>query len=186
MSFSPQHTEHSSAVEPRWTPPSSVLLQSVASARAPSGFHLLDFHLLCCERTWAGLDDGVPVKIILDVIGWHAMHLEVSRRYHVLLVHLCMMSWRGNRRQRVHNCGTEAEQTFLHPFLRHLSLWAQWCSLGACGDILEDPSWTYSVWSPCRDFLHEKQPKRIYLSHADQQIKERFTHFFYYSYYLIQ
>lgn len=138
------------------------------------------------RKDLGGLDDGVPVKIILDVIGWHAMHLEVSRRYHVLLVHLCMMSWRGNRRQRVHNCGTEAEQTFLHPFLRHLSLWAQWCSLGACGDILEDPSWTYSVWSPCRDSLHEKQPKRIYLSHADQQIKERFTHFFYYSYYVIQ
>lgn len=46
---------------------------------------------------------------------------------------------------------------FIHLFLGHLSSWAQWCSLGACGDILGDPSWTYSVWNPCRDFLRRQQ-----------------------------
>lgn len=41
------------------------------------------------------LDNGVPVKVVLDVIGWHAMDLEVSARDHVLLVHLCVVSGHG-------------------------------------------------------------------------------------------
>lgn len=43
----------------------------------------------------------------------------------------------------------------------HLSLWVQCCSFGACGDILEDPSWTYSVWSPCRDFLRRETEQNL-------------------------
>lgn len=38
------------------------------------------------------LDNGVPVEVVLDVIGWHAMDLEVSAGDHVLLVHLCVVS----------------------------------------------------------------------------------------------
>lgn len=48
--------------------------------------------LLFAKKEVYGLDNGVPIKVILDVVGWHAMHLEVSRRYHVLLVHLRMVS----------------------------------------------------------------------------------------------
>lgn len=47
----------------------------------------------CLPTNIRGLDNGVPIKVILDVIGGHAMHLEVSSRYHVLLVHLCVVSW---------------------------------------------------------------------------------------------
>lgn len=39
-----------------------------------------------------GLDNGVPVEVILDVVSRHAAHREVSSRHHVLLVHLCMMA----------------------------------------------------------------------------------------------
>lgn len=74
----------------------AVLLQSVASAWLPLASTSSTFSFLL-PNDFDGLDNGVPIKIILDVIGWHAMHLEVSRRYHVLVVHLCMMSWRGNR-----------------------------------------------------------------------------------------
>lgn len=77
------------------------LLQSVSA-----GLPLASTFLL--REGCDGLDDGVPVKIILDVIGWHAMHLEVSRRYHVLLVHLCVMSWGENSRQSLQNGGNEA------------------------------------------------------------------------------
>lgn len=61
---------------------------------APSGFHLLSSprSLFCVQRELWRLDDGVPVKVVLDVIGLHAMHLEVSGGDHVLLVHLCMVS----------------------------------------------------------------------------------------------
>lgn len=51
----------------------------------------------------------------------------------------------------------ELSRGLIHLFLCHLSSWAPWCSLGPCGDILGDPSWTYSVWNPCRDFLHRQQ-----------------------------
>lgn len=44
--------------------------------------------------------------------------------------------------------------------LCNLSLRVQCCSFGACGDILEDPSWTCSVWSPCRDFLRRKKQNK--------------------------
>lgn len=82
-----------------------VLLQPVISACLPLASNSSTFTFLL-RKDFDGLDDGVPIKIILDVIGWHAMHLEVSRRYHVLLVHLCMMSWGGNRGgwDLVHNC----------------------------------------------------------------------------------
>lgn len=45
---------------------------------------------------WLCLDDGVPVKVVLDVIcSKHASHLEVSRRQRVLLLlaQLAVMSW---------------------------------------------------------------------------------------------
>lgn len=38
------------------------------------------------------LDDRVPVEVVLDVVGWHAVDLEVSARDHVLLVHLRVVS----------------------------------------------------------------------------------------------
>lgn len=84
--------------------PPPVLLQSVVLSPAP---------LLGSPRTsagWgAGLDDGVPVKVVLDVICWHAMHLEVSRRYHVLLVHLCVVSWGEGREASESRVGNRAE-----------------------------------------------------------------------------
>lgn len=75
------HPTHSGLLHLRpfssaWLPPAST-----SSPRS---------HLFAKTEVW-GLDDGVPIKIILDVVSWHAMHLEVSGRYHVLLVHLCMM-----------------------------------------------------------------------------------------------
>ncbi|TNN66195.1 hypothetical protein EYF80_023534 [Liparis tanakae] len=69
-------------------PPAAFQL-SLASVSSPRS-------LSFCKTEVLGLDDGVPIKVILDVISWHAMHLEVSGRYHVLLVHLCMVSWGGN------------------------------------------------------------------------------------------
>lgn len=42
-----------------------------------------------------GLDDGVPVKVVLDVVGsQHASHLEVSQRESVLLLaQLAEVAW---------------------------------------------------------------------------------------------
>lgn len=48
-----------------------------------------------------GLDDGIPVKIVLDIIRRQPAHLEVCRRYHVLLVHCRMMSW---QEEDIKNC----------------------------------------------------------------------------------
>lgn len=62
--------------------------------------------------------------------------------------------------------GMRLNRGFIHLFLCHLSSWAQCCSLGACGDILGDPSWTYSVWNPCRDFLHKQQRNHSPLRHS--------------------
>lgn len=63
--------------------------------RTPSG-------LPTSVRGAGGLDNGVPVKVVLDVVGGHAMHLEVPSGYHVLLVHLCVVSLtnKGRRRRR--------------------------------------------------------------------------------------
>lgn len=80
-------------------PPTVASSSSSSSASccvsAQPGFLWLPPPLLapfCLQKEVSGLDNGVPIKIILDVISWHAMHLEVSGRYHVLLVHLCMVS----------------------------------------------------------------------------------------------
>lgn len=84
--------------------PSSTSTSSSASScglSAQPGFLwlppplLAPFFFFFAKGGLEGLDNGVPIKVILDVISWHAMHLEVSGRYHVLLVHLCMVSWRG-------------------------------------------------------------------------------------------
>lgn len=95
--------------------PSAPLSLALSPPWLPLGFHLLLF-LLSADPACvflqqflkkpkiknqrkevflgggAGLDNGVPIEIILDVVGRHAMHLEVSGRDHVLLVHLCVVS----------------------------------------------------------------------------------------------
>lgn len=81
-------------------PPTVASSSSSCGLSAQPGFLWLPPPLLapfCLQKKVSGLDNGVPIKVILDVISWHAMHLEVSGRYHVLLVHLCMVSWRKNR-----------------------------------------------------------------------------------------
>lgn len=89
-SLSPTRVKCSSAFRPQWPPlPPAAFQLSLASVSSPRS-------LSFCKTEVLGLDDGVPIKVILDVISWHAMHLEVSGRYHVLLVHLCMVSWEGN------------------------------------------------------------------------------------------
>lgn len=69
-----------------------LLLRPFSSAWLPLASTSSPRSLLFCKRRSRGLDNGVPIKVILDVISWHAMYLEVSGRYHVLLVHLCMVS----------------------------------------------------------------------------------------------
>lgn len=43
-------------------------------------------------RSATGLDNRVPVEVVLDVVGRHAAHLEVTAGHHVLLAHLRMMA----------------------------------------------------------------------------------------------
>ena len=78
-----------------------LLLRPFSSAWLPlastSSPRSLFFSFFLAKGDLGGLDNGVPIKVILDVISWHAMHLEVSGRYHVLLVHLCMVSWKGQQ-----------------------------------------------------------------------------------------
>lgn len=78
-----------------YAPPTAVSSSSCGLSAQP-GFLWLPPPLLtpfCLQKeVLGGLDDGVPIKVILDVISWQAMHLEVSSRYHVLLAHLRMMS----------------------------------------------------------------------------------------------
>lgn len=87
---------------PRYPPPP---LHPLFQLRlASSGFHLLSALPLVCPRAsggGGGLDNGVPVKVVLDVVGGHAMHLEVPSGYHVLLVHLCVVSLTNTGRRRV-------------------------------------------------------------------------------------
>lgn len=52
----------------------------------------LSFCLHHSSLSGAGLDDGVPVEVVLDVFGRHAAYLEVSSRHHMLLVHLSVMA----------------------------------------------------------------------------------------------
>lgn len=92
-----------------WLPLAST--SSVPSLPPPFSF----------QKEVSGLDDGVPVKIILDVISWHAVHLEVSGRDHVLLVHLRVVSWREGRGER----GSEDRCTQLWEGARkHIMGWA--------------------------------------------------------------
>lgn len=78
-----------------------------------SVFFPLDCHLFCLYHTGEkeqfgplpltlGLDDGVPVKVVLDVVcSQHASHLEVSQRESVLLLaQLAEVSW--TQKQRCH------------------------------------------------------------------------------------
>ncbi len=63
-------------------------------------YALLSFCLHHSSLSGTGLDDGVPVEVILDVVGRHAAYLEVSSRHHMLLVHLRVMAWGQNRGER--------------------------------------------------------------------------------------
>lgn len=49
-----------------------------------------------------GLDDGVPVKVVLDVVcSQHASHLEVSQRKSVLLLaQLAEVAWTQKQRRQ--------------------------------------------------------------------------------------
>lgn len=64
--------------------------------------HTLLSRFVCTTllRSGTGLDDGVPVEVVLDVVGGHAAHLEVSSRHHMLLVHLRVMAWGQSRGER--------------------------------------------------------------------------------------
>lgn len=73
----------------------------------------LDCHLFCLYHTGEkeqfgplsltlGLDDGVPVKVVLDVVrSQHASHLEVSQRESVLLLlaQLAEVAWTQKQRR---------------------------------------------------------------------------------------
>ncbi len=60
----------------------------------------LSFCLHHSSLSGTGLDDGVPVEVVLDVVGRHAAYLEVSSRHHMLLVHLSVMAWGQSRGER--------------------------------------------------------------------------------------
>lgn len=76
-------------------------------------FFRLDCHLFCLYHAGErehfahlsltrGLDDGVPVKVVLDVVGsQHASHLEVSQRESVLLLlaQLAEVAWTQKQRR---------------------------------------------------------------------------------------
>lgn len=75
-------------------------------------FFSLDCHLFCLYQAGEkeqfghlsltlGLDDGVPVKVVLDVVGsQHASHLEVSQRESVLLLgQLAEVAWTQKQRR---------------------------------------------------------------------------------------
>lgn len=77
----------------------------------------LDCHLFCLyhagEKESFGhvsvtfcLDDGVPVKVVLDVVGsQHASHLEVSQRESVLLLaQLAEVAWTQKQRGHTEYC----------------------------------------------------------------------------------
>lgn len=85
------------------------------------------------------LDDGVPVEIVLDVVGLHAMHLEGPGRYHVLLVHLCMVSWRKQASNMADCCFTLRSQSF-------------WVILKFLND--SSPGFWYFLWTIWLFFTH--------------------------------
>lgn len=75
-------------------------------------FFPLDCHLFCLYHAGEkeqfgylsltlGLNDGVPVKVVLDVVGsQHASHLEVSQRESVLLLaQLAEVAWTQKQRR---------------------------------------------------------------------------------------
>lgn len=55
-----------------------------------------------------GLDDGVPVKVVLDVVcSQHASHLEVSQRKSVLLLaQLAEVAWTQKQRRQAESIGS--------------------------------------------------------------------------------